>query len=234
MDCRRISIIIPVLNEAENLQTLLPYLQANGRNHLLEIIVADGGSKDSSPEIAEQLGARVVHSITGRAIQMNAGAAAAAGHILYFVHADTILPPDFATHILSAVESHKPAGRFRSKIISKNPLLAINSWFTRFHFTWCRGGDQSLFITKETFKALGGFNPEYVIMEEYEFVGRLQAKFSFVIIPENVLISARKYETNSWLRVQVANLLVFNLYRLGIKPSTLQNLYRRMLNLDRF
>lgn len=94
----------------------------------------------------------------------------------------------------------------------------------------CRGGDQTLFIKKDVFESLGGFNERFVIMEDYEIIQRIQKRFSFRIIPKNVIVSSRKYDTNSWLKVQFANFAVFMMYFLNRPPEQIVALYKKMLN----
>jgi len=94
---------------------------------------------------------------------------------------------------------------------------------------WCRGGDQTLFVTRQLFDELGGYDTHFRIMEEYDFIKRARQENPFKIIPKPVLVSARKYEHNGYLRVQIANLTVFNMYRLGCSQETLVNTYRNLL-----
>lgn len=227
----KISIIIPTLNEAGNIKRLLVHLYKYGGKDLHEIIVSDGGSDDNTIKVASSAGATIVCSeIRGRAFQMNAGAKVATGDILYFVHADAIPPIDFVAEIQNAVSQNKKAGCFRFRYDSDRKLLAINSYFTRFNGVFSGGGDQSLFIKKRLFDELGGFDEEYVIMEDYELVNRIRKiGILFHVIPEEVIVSARKYSNNSYLRVKFSNLLVFLLYKIGINPATLSGLYKRLL-----
>ncbi|MGA9238233.1 glycosyltransferase, partial [Robiginitalea sp.] len=109
-----LSIIIPTLNEAPRLEVLLPYLRKNlPAGAGAEIIVADGGSSDGTPEIARRLGAEVLSTPKGRAVQMNEGAKNARGRILYFLHADSVPPPGFYSDILNALKIKPTAGCFR-------------------------------------------------------------------------------------------------------------------------
>jgi rSAM/selenodomain-associated transferase 2 len=227
----KISIIIPVLNEAENIPRLVRHLKTHGGSHLLEIIVVDGGSTDETIPLARAAGATVVRSPKrGRASQMNYGAERARGKLLYFVHADTLPPRTFMADIIESVNQNYPIGCFRFRFDSRRWLLRINSWFTRLDLLWCRGGDQSLYILRELFLELDGFSDEHIIMEEYDLIVRARSKYPFRIIPKNVLVSARKYETNSYLRVQVANFIAFNMYRLGFPQKRIYDTYRRMLD----
>ena len=229
----KISVIIPTFNEADNISFLIASLKKYGGSNLQEIIVIDSlNSTDKTFEIAQNLGVVAVKSSKkGRAAQMNYGVSLAKGEILYFVHADTIINPDYSTDILQALSHGYHLGCYRNKFNSPHLLLKINAFFTRFPFLWCRGGDQTLFISKSDFVNIGGFREDYVIMEDYEFIVRANKILKFKIIPKNVIVSARKYETNSYLRVQKANLTVMRMF-LGGKASQqeMADTYRKMLD----
>jgi rSAM/selenodomain-associated transferase 2 len=229
----KISIIIPTLNEAQNIAQLIPFLFENGKNFIHEIIVADADSDDQTVLIAQEKGAKTIVSPCGRAVQMNRAAAIAEADILYFVHADTFPPKHFATSILEALEVGKEAGCFPFVFDSASFLLKINAYFTRFPFLWCRGGDQTLFITKDFFEKLGGFDEKYSIMEEYDFILRAKKYQPFHILKGNVLVSARKYEENGYFRVQIANFLAFNMFRLNFSQTKILNMYKKILNTGR-
>ena len=94
----------------------------------------------------------------------------------------------------------------------------------------CRGGDQTLFIKRNEFNIVGGYNPHYRIMEEYDFMRKARKQLKFKIIPKDVVVSARKYEENSYFRVNLANFIVFNLYRGGASQKKLISTYNSMLN----
>ena len=168
----------------------------------------------------------------GRNHQMNAGAAQASGDILYFVHADTLVHPDFERDIEKAIESGADLGCYRYVFDQyPNPLMYINSFFTRFPMIWCRGGDQTLFIRKEVFEALGGFCPEHLIMEDYDILVRSKDRFSFKIIPKNVIVSARKYETNGYWKILKANYTIMRKWlKKEARPQELHTLYKNLLN----
>lgn len=229
----KISIIIPTYNEAENIGALLQLIkQADGSKHI-ETIVVDGGSTDNTIKIASEAGADVVVLAPqrGRANQMNYGASLAKYEVLYFVHADTSIHKDYYADIHLALQEGYAMGCYRYVFDSKSWLLKINAFFTRFKFIWCRGGDQTLFVTQKTFKALGGYKP-MKIMEEYDFIQRAwDAGYPFKIIPKNIVVSARKYETNSYLRVQWANFRVMQGWRTGKKTDEeLAALYKKLLH----
>lgn len=226
-----LSIIIPVLDESENLGVTLPMLFKIGGSDLLEIIVVDGGSKDQSREIASTLGAKVLNSpVRTRAAQMNLGASSAKGEILYFVHADVRLVSGFVQEIQKAIAAGYQAGCFRYRFDSPKPMLLINSWFTRFNGVFVGGGDQTLFVVKSVFDALGGFDEKFTIMEDFDLIRKIKNNYAFRLIPKSILVSARKYETNSWLRVQWANLVAFLMFFLKISPERIKSAYQRMLD----
>lgn len=226
-----VSIIIPALNEAENIGQLVRHLCKNRTDKVVELFVVDGGSKDQTVSIAKAAGAEVLISPQkGRAQQMNYGAAKARGELLYFVHADTLPPETYLSDILQAVDEGHPIGCFRFRFNSNKLLLKINSYFTRFDRLWCRGGDQTLFVTKTLFEELNGYRNDYCIMEEYDFIIRARKKYPFKIIPKDVLVSARKYEKNGYLRVQVANLIAFNMFRFGAPQERIRQTYHRLLD----
>lgn len=229
----QISIVIPTFNEAANIEKLVSDIRNKAKQNQPEIIIADGGSSDQTVAIAQQMGIKVVVSPqASRATQMNFGAAQATGNVFYFVHADCQLHPDFVQDIGLAVQAGYEAGCYRFRFDSPAFMLKINSFFTRFNLLTFRGGDQTLFITKTVFEELGGFDPYFVIMEDYDIIRKIWAKNRswFKVIPKNVLVSARKYQTNSWLRVQLANLCAMISFLQNKPPQQIADTYRKMLN----
>ena len=223
------SVIIPTYNEAGNIARLVAELRRHAPQ--AEILVVDANSPDGTAEAARQAGATVLPAPQcGRAAQMNHGAAHATGELLYFVHADVHPHPDFVATIARAVGDGYEAGCYRFRFDSRHPLLRINSYGTRFKGIMSRGGDQTLFITRALFGQLGGFDERFVIMEDFEIIQRIRRVAQFFIAPHAVTVSARKYETNSWLRVQVANLTAFSLFFLKASPVRIARTYKAMLN----
>ncbi len=226
----KISVIIPTLNEAENIGRLIDFFHRSGSGMLAEILVIDGGSHDKTVEIARSRGAKILFSkIKSRAAQMNLGAKNATAEILYFIHADTFPPENFAPEILKAVENGLSMGCFCYRFDSPRRCLKFNAWFTQFNFFWCQGGDKTFFIRRDIFEDLGGYDEKYVVMEEYDFIRRATKKYPMRTLHSPATVSARKYEHNSWLRVQLANVLVFNLFRLGVAPVRLKKIYHKIL-----
>lgn len=227
---KSISIIIPVLNEADNICGLLDFLIEECQPHDAEIIVVDGGSVDDTCDLVKAKNVLLIHcEKASRAIQMNKAAEFATKEILYFVHADTQPPSGFCNYIFEAMKTAE-MGCFRFKFQSSHLLLKVNSWFTRFDVMWCRGGDQTLFVTRKVFDDLEGYDTYFSIMEEYDFMRRAREKYTFKILPYDVKVSARKYNTNSWLKVQLANAKAVRMFNRGEKPEVIKSIYKRSLN----
>lgn len=228
----QLHLIIPVVNEVDNLRNLLPYLAGElaGRG---TITVADGGSTDGTAELL-RAGTQVRYlscKQRGRARQMNEAARLDADRydVLYFVHADTRPPRGFYDDICRSVEAGNPVGCYRFRFDSRHPLLAINAFCTRFGGLACRGGDQSLYLTRSAWDELGGFDDGMQIMEDYDIIQRAWSRFPFRVMPRSVTVSARKYRANSWFRVQMANLSVFRMYKRGATQRAMVEEYRRRL-----
>ena len=225
-----ISIIIPTYNEANYIGRLLTHIQTYATGNI-QVIVADGGSADETLSIAKAHGAMIVTcDKKGRAAQMNRGATFAIEAILYFVHADCLPPKNFFQQINCALQKGFSIGRFQTKFDSKSLLLKINAFCTRFDWFICNGGDQTLFITKEAFEQLNGFNSKMLLMEDYEIVKRARKQYDYAIMKEKVLVSARKYNRNSWLKVQQAHRKIIKMYNDGVSQEALAAKYDEMLN----
>ena len=163
-----ISVIIPTLNEGDRIEGLLQFLSTNSNpDNIKEIIVVDGGSTDQTVnQILKFDKVRLIKSKKGRAFQLNTGAELATGSVLYFIHADCIPPRSFDQLILDRISLGHDAGCFRLKFDSPHWWLRLAGWFTRFNWRICRGGDQSLFITRDLFEAIGGYDERYLIYED--------------------------------------------------------------------
>ncbi|MCB0663354.1 MAG: TIGR04283 family arsenosugar biosynthesis glycosyltransferase [Saprospiraceae bacterium] len=228
----RISVIIPTYNEEKTIKRTLDALMRYGDDLLEEIIVVDGKSEDKTVDIASELGARVMVSDTrSRAAQMNEGARKANGNLLYFVHADTLVPEGYATDIIQAMKEGWKMGNFRYDFDKDSFLLSLNAYFTKYSWLVTQGGDKTFFILKDLFFELGAYDTYWTIMEEYDFVKRAdKAGHAIITLPKKCIVSARKYHHNSWLRVQIANFVVFNLWKLGLAgPDKLKAVYGKIL-----
>ncbi len=225
-----ISIIIPVYNEENNISKLVSYLKQLKSDCQFEIIVSDAGSTDNTCQMALEAGASVISSpIKGRAGQMNYGVKHAQGDILYFVHADSFPALTALNDIEHALKNGYNCGSFRFRFDSNKFLLKVNSFFTRFNYLYFRGGDQSIFITREFFDCIGGFDEEYLIIEDYVFLDRIMKTGKFRLVPKYTLGSARKYDQNTWLSVQLANLKVIRMFKKGASQKEMLDTYKKML-----
>ncbi|MDO8367062.1 MAG: TIGR04283 family arsenosugar biosynthesis glycosyltransferase [Saprospiraceae bacterium] len=227
----QISIIIPTLNEAANIGRLVHYLRENAGAAVSEILVVDSNSSDGTPQIASNAGARVhICEVCSRAAQMNLGAKTAQNAVLYFVHADTIPPRSFAVDIQREMEAGQLMGCYRYQFDSPKWILKFNAFFVRYPWLWCQGGDKTFFVKQEIFEEFGGYDERFIVMEEYDFLRKAMKKYPLRVLPENVLVSARKYEHNSWLRVQLANIGAFSMFRWGVEPIKIKRFYQSMLS----
>jgi len=226
-----ISIIIPSKNEAAHLPVVLNYLNAvPGKEHIAEIIVSDGKSTDDTVSIANLYGAKVVLSgQAGRGRQMNTGAKNATGNILYFLHADSIPPKGFIEDILQKINSGQVAGCYRLRFDYDHWFLKVNAWFTRFNVNAVRFGDQSLFVRKKVFEAIGGFREDLIIMEDQEIIHRIRKKGSFAVIAGYITTSARKYRVNGIYRMQGIFFYIYFAYVFGASQQKLVGIYKKFI-----
>jgi rSAM/selenodomain-associated transferase 2 len=199
-----ISIIIPIINEADIIGKLIQYLiDSSSTQNISEIIVVDGGSTDGSQDIVKRFSQVILlTSSKGRAKQMNSGSKDSKGTILYFLHADSFPPNDFDKLILKEINKGNEAGCFRMQFDSNHWWLRLASWLTQFRWRACRGGDQSQFITKALFDDIGGFNENFIIYEDNILINELYARNKFVVIPEKIKTSARLYRQHGVFKLQ--------------------------------
>jgi len=222
----RISIIIPAINEADNISKTI---ESIGPGNKKEVIVVDGGSNDDTVGIAKSLGARVITSAPPRARQMNRGAAQATGDVLVFLHADTRLPEKFEDFIYNSFKQSKMvAGAFELRIDSPMPGLGLiehlANWRSR--FLKMPYGDQAIFLSSKLFHYLGGF-PDIPIMEDFELVRRLQKQGKIVTLPVPVFTSPRRWQNFGILKTTLINQLVIAAYVMGIAPEVISRWYGR-------
>jgi rSAM/selenodomain-associated transferase 2 len=227
MTFARLSVIIPVLNEAAGmaaaLRALAP-LVARGA----QVVVADGGSTDDTFALAQAGGVQVIHAPHGRALQMNAGAQQATGDILLFLHADTQLPP----HADSLIEQTLAAGpqvwgRFDVRIEGRPKFLRVIAAFMNLRSRWTgiATGDQAVFMTRTAFDAVGGF-PAQPLMEDIELSRRLLKLSGPACLRARAVTSGRRWETRG---VCSTLLLMWRLrfaYWRGAAPERLAKLYQ--------
>lgn len=230
--CVKISVIVPVLNEAALLGTTLRQIP---RTEEVEVIVVDGGSTDRSVQVAEAAGARVFRTAGGRANQMNAGAAVAQGDILLFLHADTRLPVDFARAVRETLSRPQVIlGAFRLAIDSTRWSLRVIEALANFRSRclWMPYGDQALFLRKHHFRTAAGF-AKLPIMEDFEFVRRIARWGRVAIARSAVVTSARRWEKLGTLRATLINQAMILAYLMGVAPTRLARWYRGARELGR-
>jgi len=220
-----ITVIVPTLNEAAALGRTLE--RARGADGI-EIIVADGGSQDTTREIAAQAGATVLVTAGGRVAQQNAGAAVAGGRLLLFLHADTHLPDGYADLIRRALDRPGTvAGAFRFRTDCSGAAMRLVEWGANIRSTVLHWpyGDQGLFMEKRVFDELGGFSP-LPIMEDYELVSRLRRRGRVVTLNEAATTSARRWQRLGALRTTLRNLAMIAGFHAGVSPQRLARFYR--------
>lgn len=230
-----ISVIIPAYNEAGTIGRTLKHLASVvERTPLAEVIVVDGHSRDTTVQEAVAAGAHVLRSEQkGRATQMNVGAAEATGDVLYFLHADTIPAPDFVQQITEALEQGADCGCMRLRFDRDHWSLRLKAWFSRFNASGLHYGDQSLFVRRELFERVGGYDGRMAVFEDLDLIERLRHLGRFVVLPGPVTTSARKYAHNSMLRMQLTFYIMYPLYRLGASQQRLLRTYRWLIRQDK-
>jgi rSAM/selenodomain-associated transferase 2 len=217
----KLSIVMPVLNEAERIGAALQAL-APLRRDGCEVIVVDGGSADRTRELAEPLCDRVVSSARGRALQMNAGARHATGDTLLFLHADTRLPPDGEIFMRDALTRHL-WGRFDVEIEGRHRLLKVVgcAMNLRSRLSGIATGDQAIFVRRDAFP---GF-PPIALMEDIAFSREMKRRGAPACLRERVRTSGRRWETRGVLRTVVLMWRLRLLYYFGAPPDRLARLY---------
>lgn len=227
-----ISIIVPAHNESENLKKLVPLLQSLIKNSEHEVLIAlSSKNTDTSVLLLQSLKANFVSCTKqGRACQMNESVAQAKGDILVFLHADVIPPKTFISDIEQTIAEGFDAGFFSYRFDKESFFLKINASFTSKDGIFTGGGDQCLFIKKERFDEIGAFDESQVLMEDFEFFDRMKKhNIRYKIIKNDLIVSARKYTQNSYVKVNLSNLLLIVLFKFGYPPNKLKYLHNRLL-----
>lgn len=190
-----LSVVIPALDEAENIEATLMQLQPARRMGLLEVILADGGSTDNTQALSLPWVDQWVNAPKGRASQLNAGAAVAKAPLLLFLHADTQLPDKFYEAIVNAVNEDLAWGRFDVDLTGRHPMFRVIAFMMnwRSRLTGIATGDQAIFITRDLFSKVGGF-PSQRLMEDIEISRGLKKIRSPICLREKLITSSRKWE----------------------------------------
>lgn len=220
----RLTIVVPVLNEAAIVAAALRAL-APLRSRGAEIIVADGGSRDGTAQLAAPFADRTVTVRGGRGAAMNAGAALGTGDALLFLHADTTLPGN-VDRLIDAALVRRAWGRFDLRIAGIHPLLAVVArminWRSR--LTGIATGDQAIFVTRKAFEAVGGF-PDLPLMEDIAISRRLKRLCRPFCIATPAVTSGRRWERNGMIRTILLMWRLRLSYYLGVEPALLAELY---------
>jgi rSAM/selenodomain-associated transferase 2 len=220
------SIIVPVFNEAPLIRSFLAHLRERAPG--AEIIVADGGSSDGTAEVAAGHCDRLVTSQRSRAAQMNAGAHAAHGEILWFVHADVEVPLQCLDEIARIMEHSNVVGGYFRIRLPRRLVYRLTDSFAHYAgiLLRMRCGDHGIFCRQSAFTRVGGF-PEVPLMEDVEFFRRLRRCGRVIHSDKRIVISARRYETIGPARLTLAYGLIAMLYTFGVPLSVLARIYQR-------
>ncbi|MFC5193787.1 TIGR04283 family arsenosugar biosynthesis glycosyltransferase [Bizionia hallyeonensis] len=230
-----ISIIIPMLNEAESIASVLEHLLENSTSkNIAEIIVVDGGSVDGSQNIVNKFvpsnKIQLLNAHKGRAKQMNFGANHATGTILYFLHADSFPPKNFDNLIIQEVTKRNLAGCFRLQFDNNHWWLQVAGWLTQFSWRASRGGDQSQFITKQLFTEIGGFDENFTIYEDNILINELYARKQFVVIQDKIKTSARLYDKHGVWTLQYHFWTIYIKKWFGASADELYTYYQKYIS----
>jgi rSAM/selenodomain-associated transferase 2 len=221
-----LSVIMPVLNEAKNLEGILSRLRTTCP--AAEVVIVDGGSKDGTSAVARRFPwVTYLSSERGRARQMNAGARVANGEALLFLHADTLLPEGAAAAIRETFNDPEVvAGRFDVRFDNPRLVYKVIARFInlRSRLTKICTGDQALFVRRKTFEELGGY-PDIPLMEDVEFTTRLKRIGGMACLRSKVTASARKWEQGGVFRIILLMWALRFLYFIGVSPDRLHRLY---------
>ena len=222
-----ISVVVPVLDEAGAIAHSLLPLQSS-RAHAVEIIVADGGSRDGTRDAACPLADRIIDAPRGRASQMNAGAGAACGDVLLFLHADTRLPAGWIAMVRDALEpTGREWGRFDVRLDGAHPMLRVveRAMNLRSRLSGIATGDQAIFVERAAFEAVGGF-PHIALMEDIALSRTLRARSRPTCLRAAVVASSRRWERHGIARTIALMWRLRLEYALGADPEKLARMYR--------
>jgi len=224
-----VSLIIPVLNEAENISKIIQHVRELDAGGAVEIIVVDGDAEGSTINAIKDEGLRTVVSVKGRARQMNRGAALATGDILLFLHADTYLPSNAFALVQAAMNDKSfVGGAFDLGFNTRRRIFKITEAyvFFRTRLTKIPFGDQAIFIRRDIFEKIGGYR-ELPIMEDVDLMKRIRKRGDRIcIIPEKVRTSPRRYEQEGIIYTMIRNWMLQLQYALGVSPERLVRWYK--------
>jgi glycosyltransferase involved in cell wall biosynthesis len=225
-----ISVIIPCFNEYDNLLKLKDFFLNIDGELPTEIIIADS---PISSDASERIGPPFLYLKTkksGRAHQMNEGARIAKGDVLVFLHADVLPPINFGNEIQESIDHGFHFGFFAYRFRPTSFMLNINASFTGQKGIFSGGGDQIHFMHKSLYDSLNGYDEKFQIMEDFDFVAKVKkSKTPYTIVHSKAIVSSRKYRNNSWLRVNIVNLVAFLMFKLNIDSGLIKKVYYQLL-----
>jgi len=222
----KISIVIPVINEVDQIRTAVERAWSSGAD---DVIVADGGSTDGTLERLQDLECQLINSKPGRAVQMNTGAQASQAEAIVFLHADNWLVDEACDQVRSALRNpDNQFGAFKQRIDNSRRIFrwieSGNQW--RAKRMGLIYGDQAMFIRRSRFVELGGF-PEIPLMEDFEFSRSLSRSTKPVILQGPTYVGARRWEKVGPVRQTVRNWILSSAFRMGVSPDWIAKRYRR-------
>ena len=223
-ELQTLTIIIPTLNEAASLRAMLDAVrQVRG---LVELLVVDGGSNDATEEVARECGVRVLSAERGRGAQMHAGACRARGGVLWFLHADTLPPPDAAEKILEALQDRAVVGgNFHLRFDGRGRASRFLTWlYPQLRKLGLAYGDSGIFVRACIYREIGGFE-SFPLFEDLDLVRRLRRRGRMVHLTAAVVTSSRRFEGRSFTLTFARWAILQGLYWLGVHPRTLVRLY---------
>ncbi len=224
----RLSIIVPVLNEAAHLPRMLAQLLGHQQG-ACEVLLVDGGSQDDTVAMARSAGFKVLIAERGRAEQMNFGAQAAKGEILLFLHADTQLPDQADQIIIKAMQDDsRHWGRFNVRIAGRARMLKVIATLMNIRSAWTgiATGDQAIFVRRQVFQRMGGF-PQQALMEDIEFSKRIKNRSRPICLYQKVTTSGRRWEAKGLWRTIFLMWGLRSAYFFGADPESLAKRYHR-------
>ena len=221
----KLSVVIPAVDEGPRIEAAV----ASAAGESVEVLVVDGGSRDSTSERAKQAGATVLHSPPGRARQLGVGASSARGEAVLFLHADTTLPRGWDAAVRMALADEAvAAGAFSLRFDAHTPLLRLVEWGTRVRVRLLRNpyGDQALFVRRRVLESIGGV-PQQPIMEDLDLVREIKRRGRLVLLPLPATTSARRYESRGVLRTVLRNAVASAGRLLGFERQRIAEWYHR-------
>lgn len=219
-----VSIIIPTLNEATEIGRTLDKLRILAGS--FEIIVADGGSTDETVELAKSRKASVIRTERGRGIQLHAGALAATGSVLWFLHADSIPPKDAIISIHEALaDRNVVGGNFALRFDGDSRAATfMTQFYEQIRHIGLLYGDSGIFVRRDAYQHVGGFKP-LLLFEDLEFVRRLKGSGKLVRVKSEITTSSRRFESRPFLPVFIRWVVYQCLYWIGVSPFWLARAY---------